>query len=71
MKKKIAAFAAALLLYFSTQAQEVIKPMPTGFDIHQDGIVHGQLDTLIYSSKTVDTVRRVLIYTPPGYSNKK
>ncbi|MFM1961572.1 MAG: hypothetical protein RLZZ172_417 [Bacteroidota bacterium] len=71
MKKKIAAFVAALLLYFSTQAQEVIKPMPTGFDIHQDGIVHGQLDTLIYSSKTVDTLRRVLIYTPPGYSKKK
>ncbi|MEN9950063.1 MAG: hypothetical protein RLY85_815 [Bacteroidota bacterium] len=71
MKKKIAAFAVALLLHFSTQAQEVIKPMPTGFDIHQDGIVHGQLDTLIYSSKTVDTLRRVLIYTPPGYSNKK
>jgi enterochelin esterase-like enzyme len=71
MKKKIAAFAAALLLHFSTQAQEVIKPMPTGFDIQHDSIVHGQLDTLIYSSKTVDTLRRVLIYTPPGYSKKK
>jgi enterochelin esterase-like enzyme len=71
MKKKIAALVSVLLLHFSTQAQEVIKPMPTGFDIHQDGIVHGQLDTLIYSSKTVDTLRRVLIYTPPGYSNKK
>jgi enterochelin esterase-like enzyme len=59
------------MLNFSTQAQEIIKPMPTDFDIQQDNIVHGKLDTLIYSSKTVDTLRRVLIYTPPGYSKKK
>ena len=71
MKKKIAALAAVLLLHFSTQAQEIIKPMPPGFDIQRDNIVHGKLDTLIYSSKTVDTLRRVLIYTPPGYSKKK
>jgi enterochelin esterase-like enzyme len=71
MKKKIAALAVVLLLHFSTQAQEIIKPMPTDFDIQRDNIVHGKLDTLIYSSKTVDTLRRVLIYTPPGYSKKK
>jgi enterochelin esterase-like enzyme len=71
MKKKIAALAAVLLLHFSTQAQEIIKPMPTDFDIQRDNIVHGKLDTLIYSSKTVDTLRRVLIYTPPGYSKNK
>ena len=71
MKKKIAALAAVLILHFSTQAQEIIKPMPTDFDIQRDNIVHGKLDTLIYSSKTVDTLRRVLIYTPPGYSKNK
>jgi enterochelin esterase-like enzyme len=71
MKKKIAALAAVLLLHFSTQAQEIIKPMPTDFDFQRDNIVHGKLDTLIYSSKTVDTLRRVLIYTPPGYSKNK
>jgi enterochelin esterase-like enzyme len=71
MKKKLVALAAVLLLHFSTQAQEIIKPMPTDFDIQRDNIVHGKLDTLIYSSKTVDTLRRVLIYTPPGYSKKK
>ena len=71
MKKKIVALAAVLILHFSTQAQEIIKPMPTDFDIQLDNIVHGKLDTLIYSSKTVDTLRRVLIYTPPGYSKKK
>jgi len=71
MKKKIVALAAVLILHFSTQAQEIIKPMPTDFDIQRDNIVHGKLDTLIYSSKTVDTLRRVLIYTPPGYSKKK
>jgi enterochelin esterase-like enzyme len=71
MKKKLVALAAVFLLHFSTQAQEIIKPMPTDFDIQRDNIVHGKLDTLIYSSKTVDTLRRVLIYTPPGYSKKK
>jgi len=71
MKKMIVALAAVLLLHFSTQAQEIIKPMPTDFDIQLDNIVHGKLDTLIYSSKTVDTLRRVLIYTPPGYSKNK
>ena len=71
MKKKLVALAAVFLLHFSTQAQEIIKPMLTDFDIQRDNIVHGKLDTLIYSSKTVDTLRRVLIYTPPGYSKKK
>jgi enterochelin esterase-like enzyme len=71
MKKLIPALAAVLLILFSVQAQEIIKPMPLGFDTPRDSIAHGNLDTLIYASKTVDTLRRVLIYTPPGYSKKK
>lgn len=71
MKKVIPALAAVLLIHFSVQAQEIIKPMPQGFDTPRDSIAHGNLDTLIYASKTVDTLRRVLIYTPPGYSKKK
>ncbi|HEY5772602.1 MAG TPA: alpha/beta hydrolase-fold protein, partial [Chitinophagaceae bacterium] len=33
-------------------------------------IAHGKIDTITYKSKTVDTLRRTLIYTPPGYSKK-
>ena len=71
MKKKIATIAIVLLTHYLVPAQEIIRPMPAGFDTQRDSIDHGQLDTLIYSSKTVDTLRRVLIYTPPGYSKKK
>jgi enterochelin esterase-like enzyme len=71
MKKVIPALAAVLLIHFSVPAQEIIMPMPQGFDTPRDSIAHGNLDTLIYASKTVDTLRRVLIYTPPGYSKKK
>ena len=71
MKKLIPALVAVLLIHFSVQAQEIIKPMPQGFDTPRDSIAHGNLDTLIYASKTVDTLRRVLIYTPPGYTKKK
>ena len=71
MKKKIATIVIVLLTHYLVSAQEIIRPMPAGFDTKRDSIDHGQLDTLIYSSKTVDTLRRVLIYTPPGYSKKK
>lgn len=70
MKNIIAALTTVLMLQHSAQSQEAIPPMPTGFDIQRNNIQHGKLDTLVYTSKTVDTLRRVLIYTPPGYSKK-
>ena len=43
---------------------------PQGFDVYRADIPHGKLDTILYASKTVGTSRKVLIYTPPGFSKK-
>ena len=44
---------------------------PAGFDVRQADIPHGKLDTVEYDSKTVGTRRKLLVYTPPGYSRDK
>ncbi len=44
---------------------------PEGFDKVQDGIKRGKIETVTYPSKTVETDRKVVIYTPPGYSTEK
>jgi enterochelin esterase-like enzyme len=41
---------------------------PAGFDEARDGIARGKLEMLEYDSTTVGTRRKVLVYTPPGYS---
>ncbi len=63
-------FAALLFLLFSqfVNAQEITKQAPQGFDVRQAGIERGTVDTVLYNSETVGTERRVIIYTPPGYS---
>lgn len=67
-------FAAAICLTSLAQpsaAQPKEQSAPQGFDLVQQNIPHGKIDTVTYPSKTVGTNRRALIYTPPGYSNKK
>lgn len=71
MKKILTAIVCMLLLHVSVHSQEPVKPGPVGFDTVRDSIAHGKIDTVIYKSKTVDTLRRAIIYTPPGYSKKK
>lgn len=41
---------------------------PDGFDRKREGIPHGRLEMVEYDSKTVGTRRKLLVYTPPGYS---
>lgn len=41
------------------------------FDVPQQGISKGKIDTIQYTSKTVGTTRKALIYTPPGFSKAK
>src|SRR3954470_3261587 len=65
----LAVFAIAFLN--TSSAQEIVKQAPSGFDSIRSSIPHGTIDTITYSSKTVGTDRRALIYTPPGYSKKK
>lgn len=52
-------------------AQVKGKQAPQGFDRWQEDISRGEIDSVYYESKTVGTMRRTLIYTPPGYSSKK
>jgi len=41
---------------------------PEGFDVKRDGIAHGKMEMIEYDSRTVGTRRKMLVYTPPGYS---
>ena len=43
---------------------------PAGFDVERTGIAHGKIDTITYASKSVGVNRKMLVYTPPGYSTK-
>ena len=44
---------------------------PPGFDKVGDAIPKGKIETLEYASKTVGTNRKIMVYTPPGFSAKK
>lgn len=41
---------------------------PAGFDVKRDGIAHGTVDTVEYTSKSVGMTRRLVVHLPPGYS---
>ncbi len=41
---------------------------PAGFRARRENIPHGELTMVEYDSKTVGTRRKMLVYTPPGYS---
>lgn len=67
------ALAVALLTASGAAAQQtpIAKQAPPGFDQPRAGIATGRIDTIAYPSATVGTVRKALVYTPPGYSKKK
>lgn len=44
---------------------------PEGFDRRRENIARGKAEIVEYDSKTVGNKRKMLIYTPPGYSTKK
>ncbi len=70
-KEKICCVIACVLIVLNTSyAQEAVKPGAQGFDVKRDNIAYGKIDTIVYQSKTVDTLRRALVYTPPGFSKK-
>ncbi|MBG6233872.1 enterochelin esterase-like enzyme [Pedobacter sp. CAN_A7] len=52
-------------------SQTNMKRAPDGFDSLRTEIPHGKVDTVSYQSKTVGTVRKALVYTPPGYKKNK
>jgi enterochelin esterase-like enzyme len=70
--KQITLLALIFMLFeYIAFSQQSIPPVLEGYDIVQQDIAHGKIDTVTYVSKTVGTSRRVLIYTPPGYSKEK
>jgi enterochelin esterase-like enzyme len=68
MKKVTNLLVIVMILVGHLQAQQLEKEAPKGFDQVQDGIAHGKIDSITYVSKTVGTIRKALVYTPPGYS---
>ena len=45
-----------------------VPDAPAGFNAPREGIAHGRIEMIEYDSKTVGTRRKMLVYTPPGYS---
>jgi enterochelin esterase-like enzyme len=82
MLLKIWPAAAALLLALQLPAnaaqaqggkQEPAQPFasaPAGFDGKRDGIEHGKVETIDYESKVSGGMRKMVVYTPPGYSKE-
>lgn len=71
MKKYTTLLVFMAIIGTASNAQEIEKQAPNGFDSARTGINHGKIDTISYASKTVGVKRRALIYTPPGYTKKK
>ncbi|HZL11291.1 MAG TPA: alpha/beta hydrolase-fold protein [Prolixibacteraceae bacterium] len=51
--------------------KQAFPPAPEGYDKIRDNITHGKTETVEYESKTVGTTRKLLVYTPPGFSTDK
>src|SRR5689334_12751404 len=45
-----------------------LDPAPRGFDARREGIKHGKVETVEYDSKATGNKRKMVIYTPPGFS---
>ena len=45
-----------------------VPDAPEGYKARREGIPHGKMEMIEYDSKTVGTRRKMLVYTPPGYS---
>jgi enterochelin esterase-like enzyme len=46
-------------------------PAPSGFDVRREGIERGRVEAAEYDSKSVGVKRKMMVYTPPGYSKDK
>ena len=71
MKKFIILILTLIVICYPANSQNIEKHAPLGFDSPRTGIAHGKIDTIVYTSKTVGTNRKALIYTPPAYSRSK
>jgi enterochelin esterase-like enzyme len=69
MKQRLLLTAFLGVVTALTNAQtNATRHAPQGFDSFRVGVKRGKIDSVNYESKTVGTTRRLLIYTPPGFS---
>ena len=71
MKHTVLSAFFLLLFGLTAYSQNEVKQAPQGFDQVREGIQQGKIDTIVYTSTTVGTNRKALIYTPPGFSASK
>lgn len=71
MKRLLFLISVCSVFSLRVSSQETINPPTQGFDVVNNTIAHGLIDTVSYNSTTVGTNRKALIYTPPGYSKDK
>ena len=71
MKQLLLLCFAVIALNQQTHSQAIVKHAPPGFDSLRVDIQHGNIDTIYYTSSTVDAQRRAIVYTPPGYSKER
>ena len=71
-----ACFLLLAVSHFATSGQDQGKQdkakslasAPKGYDAKRDGIEHGKMETVEYESKVSGGKRKMVVYTPPGYS---
>ncbi|GEO07821.1 alpha/beta hydrolase-fold protein [Segetibacter aerophilus] len=71
MKKLIIVLFVFIASVFNGYSQDLVKQAPAHFDSLHADIPRGKINTITYTSTTVGTSRRAIIYTPPGYTKKK
>ncbi|HMQ63011.1 MAG TPA: alpha/beta hydrolase-fold protein [Flavilitoribacter sp.] len=71
MKKFLFLALGLFAVVCESQSQDIEIQAPVGFDQARSGIPSGKLDSIQYTSKTVGTTRKALVYTPPGFDKKK
>lgn len=67
MNKSVVLALGFMLSGVFISAQAFDKKVPQDFDTEKKEILHGKIDTIQYSSVTVGTTRKALVYTPPGF----
>jgi enterochelin esterase-like enzyme len=60
--------AVLLVAARADEPPKKLDPAPKGFDARRDGVERGKVETVEYDSKSVGTKRKLVVYTPPGYT---
>ena len=68
---KTLACSTILTLFAAIAFSQDKDAIPSNFDVENQAILHGKIDTISYSSKVTGVDRHALVYTTPGYSNQK